>query len=58
MSRIEDLEKQNKRGSIAEKIIMNEQLNADDFNILLETIHDEFKKTFGYLVNEEEKNIE
>lgn len=57
MSKIEDLEKQNQRGTIAEKIIMNEQLNANDFNILLETLQDEFKRTFG-LTNEEEKDIE
>lgn len=58
MNKFDDLEKQNNRGIIAEKIIMNEQLNANDFNILLETLQDEFKRTFGYLANKEEKDIE
>lgn len=54
MTKLKKLEKQVQRGNVAEKIIMNEQLNATDFNILLEIVKDEFKNTFGYLANEEE----
>lgn len=32
---------------VAEKLIMNELLNADDFNVLLETTITEFQRTFG-----------
>lgn len=32
---------------VAEKLIMNELLNADDFNVLLETTVNEFQRTFG-----------
>ena len=52
---VEDL---NLRGVVAEKIIMEELLNADDFNILLKTIQVEFERTFSLHSNEEEKEIE
>lgn len=54
----ENIEDSNSRGAVAEKIIMEELLNADDFNILLKTIQEEFERTFGLHSNEEEKEIE
>lgn len=54
----ENIEDSNSRGAVAEKIIMEELLNADDFNILLQTIQEEFERTFGLHSNEEEKEIE
>ena len=54
----ENIEESNSRGAVAEKIIMEELLNADDFNILLKTIQVEFERTFGLHSNEEEKEIE
>ena len=53
-----NIEDSNSRGAVAEKIIMEELLNADDFNILLKTIQEEFERTFGLHSNEEEKEIE
>ena len=38
----ENIEDSNSRGAVAEKIIMEELLNADDFNILLKTIQEDF----------------
>ena len=49
---------ENKRSAVAEKLIMEELLNADDFNILLKTVQEEFERTFGLHSNEEEKEIE
>lgn len=45
---------------MTEKLIMNELLNAGDFCILLQTVQDEFKKTFCCSNKEslEEKEIE
>lgn len=54
----ENVEDSNSRGAVAEKIIMEELLNANDFNILLKTIQEEFERTFGLHFNEEEKEIE
>lgn len=54
----ENIEDSNSRGAVAEKIIMEELLNADDCNILLQTIQEEFERTFGLHSNEEEKEIE
>lgn len=54
----ENIEDSNSRGAVAEKIIMEELLNADDFNILLKTIQEEFERTFGLHSSEEEKEIE
>lgn len=51
-----------KRDLVAEKLIMNELLNSDDFSTLLQTTIDEFKRTFTILNEnitiEEEKEIE
>lgn len=46
------------RSLMVEKLIMEELLNADDFNILLKTVQEEFERTFGLHSNEEEKEIE
>lgn len=54
----EKIEDSNSRGAVAEKLIMEELLNADDFNILLKTIQEEFERTFSLHSNEEEKEIE
>ena len=49
---------ESQRSAVAEKIIMEELLNADDFNVLLKTIQEEFERTFGISTKEEEKEIE
>lgn len=49
---------ESQKSAVAEKIIMEELLNADDFNILLKTVQEEFERTFGLHSNEEEKEIE
>ena len=54
----EKLEDLYSRSAVAEKLIMEELLNADDFNILLKTVQEEFERTFGLHSNEEEKEIE
>ena len=54
----EKIEGSNSIGAVAEKLIMEELLNADDFNALLKTIQKEFERTFGILTKEEEKEIE
>ena len=46
------------RTAMVEKLIMGEELNAEDFNILLKTVQEEFKKTFGIPTKEEEKTNE
>lgn len=54
----EKIEDSNYKSAVAEKLIMEELLNADDFNILLKTIQEEFERTFSLHSNEEEKEIE
>lgn len=54
----EKIEDSNSRGAVAEKIIMKELLNADDFNILIKTLQEEFERTFAIPTKEEEKEIE
>lgn len=49
---------ESQKSAVAEKIIMEELLNAEDFNVLLKTIQEEFERTFGILTKEEEKEIE
>lgn len=51
------------RDLVAEKLIMNELLNSEDFETLLQTTIDEFRKIFAILNKntttiEEEKDIE
>lgn len=51
------------RDLVAEKLIMNELLNSEDFETLLQTTIDEFRRTFAILNKntttiEEEKDIE
>ena len=46
------------RTAMVEKLIMGEELNAEDFNILLKTVQEEFEKTFGIPTKEEEKTNE
>lgn len=40
---------------VAEKLIMEELLNADDFITLLEATQKEFKRTFGIMSKDNEK---
>lgn len=54
----EKIEDSNSRSAVAEKLIMEELLNADDFNVLLKTVQEEFERTFALHSNEEEKEIE
>lgn len=58
----EDLENQDSvetpRSLMVEKLIMEEMLNADDFNILLKTVQEEFERTFGLHSYEEENEFE
>ncbi|MBR3882128.1 MAG: hypothetical protein IKJ36_02550 [Clostridia bacterium] len=49
---------ESQKSAVAEKLIMEELLNADDFNVLLKTIQEEFERTFGITTKEEEKEIE
>ena len=49
---------ESQKSAVAEKLIMEELLNADDFNILLKTVQKEFERTFSLHSNEEEKEIE
>ena len=46
------------RTAMVEKLIMGEELNAEDFNILLKTVQEEFERTFTILTKEEEKSNE
>ena len=56
MSNNEDLDYiETPRTSMVEKLIMREELNAEDFNILLKTIQAEFERTFTIPTKEEEK---
>lgn len=59
MSNNEDLDYiETPRTAMVEKLIMGEELNAEDFNILLKTVQEEFEKTFGIPTKEEEKTNE
>lgn len=44
--------------AMVEKLIMGEELNAEDFKILLKTIQEEFERTFTISTKEEEKSNE
>ena len=44
--------------AMVEKLIMGEELNAEDFNILLKTVQEEFERTFTITTKEEEKTNE
>lgn len=46
------------RTAMVEKLIMGEELNAEDFNILLKTVQEEFERTFSIPTKEEEKTNE
>ena len=46
------------RTAMVEKLIMGEELNAEDFNILLKTVQEEFERTFTITTKEEEKTNE
>ena len=59
MSNNEDLDYiETPRTAMVEKLIMGEELNAEDFNILLKTVQEEFERTFGIPTKEEEKENE
>ena len=59
MSNKEDLDYiETPRTAMVEKLIMGEELNADDFNILLKTVQEEFERTFTIPTKEEEKSNE
>lgn len=56
MSNNEDLDYiETPRTAMVEKLIMGEELNAEDFNILLKTVQKEFERTFTIPTKEEEK---
>ena len=59
MSNNEDLDYiETPKTAMVEKLIMGEELNAEDFNILLKTVQEEFERTFGIPTKEEEKTNE
>ena len=59
MSNNEDLDYiETPRTAMVEKLIMGEELNAEDFNILLKTVQEEFERTFTISTKEEEKSNE
>ena len=59
MSNKEDLDYiETPRTAMVEKLIMGEELNAEDFNILLKTVQEEFERTFTIPTKEEEKSNE
>ena len=59
MSNNEDLDYiEPPRTAMVEKLIMGEELNAEDFNILLKTVQEEFERTFTITTKEEEKTNE
>jgi hypothetical protein len=59
MSNNEDLDYiETPRTAMVEKLIMGEELNAEDFNILLKTVQEEFERTFTITTKEEEKTNE
>ena len=56
MSNNEDLDYiETPRTAMVEKLIMGEELNAEDFKILLKTVQEEFERTFGIPTKEGEK---
>lgn len=56
MSNNEDLDYiETPRTAMVEKLIMGEELNAEDFNILLKTVQEEFERRFTIPTKEEEK---
>ena len=56
MSNNEDLDYiETPRTAMVEKLIMGEELNAEDFRILLKTVQEEFERTFTIPTKEEEK---
>ena len=59
MSNNEDLDyTETPRTAMVEKLIMGEELNAEDFNILLKTVQEEFERTFTIPTKEEGKTNE
>ena len=59
MSNNEDLDYiETPRTAMVEKLIMGEELNAEDFNVLLKTVQEEFERTFTIPTKEEEKSNE
>ena len=59
MSNNEDLDYiETPRTAMVEKLIMGEELNAEDFYILLKTVQEEFERTFTITTKEEEKTNE
>lgn len=44
------------RTAMVEKLIMGEELNAENFNILLKTVQEEFERTFTILAKDDEKS--
>lgn len=59
MSNNEDLDYiETPKTTMVEKLIMGEELNAEDFNILLKTVQEEFERTFTITTKEEEKTNE
>ena len=59
MSNKEDLDYiETPKTTMVEKLIMGEELNAEDFNILLKTVQEEFERTFTITTKEEEKTNE
>ena len=44
--------------TMVEKLIMGEELNAEDFNILLKSVQEEFERMFTITTKEEEKTNE
>ena len=59
MSNNEDLDYiETPKTTMVEKLIMGEELNAEDFNILLKTVQEEFERTFTISTKEEEKSNE
>ena len=59
MSNNEDLDYiETPKTAMVEKLIMGEELTAEDFNILLKTVQEEFERTFTITTKEEEKSNE
>ena len=59
MSNNEDLDYiETPKTTMVEKLIMGEELTAEDFNILLKTVQEEFERTFTITTKEEEKTNE
>ena len=59
MSNNEDLDYiETPKTAMVEKLIMVEELNVEDFNILLRTVQEEFERTFTITTKEKEKTNE